>query len=686
MEISSLRIKMRKLFFFLILIFITSELLSQDGQSGEKTYSYSDDDIVISAQGYSKPLSSTPGGVGIITSDAIMKLGPVSISDAMQSITGVYKTADSAWGSEISIRGAARDKVVMMIDGSRMNTATDIGAQFGTINPMSVERIEILKGPVSSLYGSGSIGGVVNVFTRTGRFSENPGFESGLSVTGESNTEGINTYGFTSYNNPGWYIFGSGSYRKHNDYIDGNDDDVYNSGFNDSEGVVNLGFKPSEDHTLELRSQYYQGRDIGIPGARDSVPVTASDAEYTKIRRTLISLDYRFIPDSTIWLESKLHLYRQSVGREVCINNPPMKLEPEAEHFTTGAQWTNILGLGNNTLVIGADSWIRKISSERRRTNTTTGVFTEDTPLPDASYISSGLFAEDDIKSGNLVFNLGARGDSIFISNEKTYKTVTPLSGVVIWEEKDIHEYSWNGHTGASYTITRGLSTGLLAASGYRAASLEERYKYIALGTVEHWGNPELKPERSYFFEYALHLKMGGVKANASLYTNTIHNLIADVQTSTTEYQLQNINRARLYGAEYDVSINVTDWLELHNDLSLIRGKDTETDEDLPSIAPLRAAAGVKMYGGYGVSVFFDGTYTAAQNHVPSGMMKSESWLRVDTGLSWKLPAGYPDQKLFISCTNLLDKVYYEYLTMSKNGYVFNEPGRSVKGGYAVIF
>lgn len=677
---------MRKLFIFYILIIIASELFSQDEQSEKNVNSYTDNDIVISAQGYSKPLSSTPGSVGILTSDTIMKLGPVSISDAMQNITGVYKTADSAWGSEISIRGAARDKVVMLIDGSRMNTATDIGAQFGTLNPMSVERIEILKGPVSSLYGSGSIGGVVNVFTRTGKFSEKPGFESGVSAAGESNSDGINTYGFTSYNNPGWYLFGSGSYRSHNDYIDGDSDKVANSGFNDSEGAVNFGFKPADRHTLELRTQYYQGWDIGIPGARDSVPVTAADAEYTKIKRSLVSLDYRFTPESHIWLESGMHLYWQYIGREVCINNPPMKLEPEAEHNTAGVQWTNILGLGNSTLVIGADSWIRKISSERRKTNMTTGIYTEDTPLPDASYISSGLFAENDIKSGDLAFNLGARVDSIYVSNDKTYKTVTPPSSVVIWEEKDVHEYSWNGHAGASYIIMKGLTTGLLAASGYRAASLEERYKYIALGTVEHWGNPELKPERSYFFEYALHLRRGIVKANASVYSNIIHDLIADVQISAAEYQLQNISQAHLYGAEYDINIAVTDWMELHNDLSLIRGRDTKTDENLPSIAPLRVVTGVIINGSYRISAFFDGTYTAAQNDVPAGMEKSESWLRIDTGLSWKSPWGYPDQKLFITCTNLLDKAYYDYLTMSKNGYVFNEPGRSVKGGYSLTF
>lgn len=264
---------------------------------------YVADEIIISADGYGKTLTSTPGGVGVLTENGIMKKTPVSISDALQDITGVYKSSDSSWGSEISIRGAGRDKVIMLIDGSRMNTSTDIGAQFGTLNPASIVRTEVLKGPISSLYGSGSTGGVVNIYTRTGKFSDESGYESGINLTCESNSTGLNSYGFTSFNSRDFYVFGSGSYRTHDNYTDGSGNKVADSGFNDAEGVVNLGFKTAPGQTLELRSQYYEGWDIGIPGARDSVPSTAADAEYKKIKRGLASIDYKIIPESPVWIE-----------------------------------------------------------------------------------------------------------------------------------------------------------------------------------------------------------------------------------------------------------------------------------------------------------------------------------------------------------------------------------------------
>jgi hemoglobin/transferrin/lactoferrin receptor protein len=668
--------KKKLIFSIFVNIFLLTTTCTLQAQS-QTVPAYVTDEIVISADGYGKPLTSTTGGIGILTSEDIMKTGPVSISDALQGVTGVYKSSDSGWGSEISIRGTGRDKVVMLIDGSRMNTSTDIGAQFGTLNPASVMRVEVLKGPISSLYGSGSVGGVVNIYTRTGEFPEEAGFKSGLNISYEDNQSGKNVYGFTSYNNRSFYLFGSGSYREHDNYSDGDGHEVDNSGFNDAEGVVNMGFKPAPGHTVELRSQYYEGRDIGIPGARDSVPLTASKAEYEKIRRALGSIDYKLTPGSSLWVDSKLHLYWMYLNREVCIENYPAKIQPGSDNSTTGLQWINTLLLGNNRLVAGADSWIRTIETWRKKTNTLNGTSIEETPVPDAYYLSSGIYFEDEMKLGDLTLNLGGRFDSIRVSNEKSDN----------YEKENVNDYSWNGHAGANYMFTKEFSTAILAASGYRAASLEERYKYIALGGgVEKWGDPELKPERSWFFEYSLHYKNRFLKANSSAYLNKLKDLIAEEQISSSEYRLKNIDKARIWGVEYDIAVKFLEKCEIYNNLSYVRGEDSKNDEDLPSIAPLRVVTGIKINFPYGISCFTDGTWTSAQKRVPDNMSGSESWFRIDAGADVKFNVAGSENRLYITCVNLLDEEYYDYLSVSQSGYLFNEPGRTVKCGYSVIF
>ncbi len=671
----------------MVLLLFLSSARAGDRENDQDTDGRYTDEIVITARGYERPVSLTPGGIGVITAEDIEKRLPVSISDAIQAIPGVYKSSDSAWGSELSIRGASRDKVILLIDGSRVNTATDIGAQFGLLDPVSVERIEVLKGPISSLYGSGSIGGVVNVITRNGKFNDMPGFESGFSSSIDSSSRGYSGYTFSSFNSPGWYVFGSGSFRDHGSYRAGSGERVAETGFNDAEGTVNLGIKIARHHALELRTQYYEGWDIGIPGARDSIPATAASAEYTRLDCALLALDYTFTPEDGIWKQSKVHLFYQDIRRNVRIINLSTEIEPEADHRTTGLTWTNIAKAGHHTVVAGGESWVRQISSDRKKTSLATGAVTGiDTPLPDAWYLSNGLFLEDDWKLGIWTLNLGGRGDYIRISNEKTYASVFPATQTVRWPAETVDDVSWNGHAGVTLAVMKWISTSLLAASGYRAASLEERYKYIALGAVEHRGNPDLEPERSYFLEYALHLKTERVTGNASIYANFLRNLIAEKQIDATHYELQNVNQAMLHGAEFDAKVILLEWLSLHGDFSWVRGRDTKNHTDLPAIAPFRATAGISCDPGFGVSAFIDFIYTAAQNDVPPGMRKAPGWERLDAGLAWKIPGTGAAHRLYVACTNILDAAYYDYLTMSKNGYVFNEPGRSFKFGYSVIF
>ncbi len=705
---------MKKIGLFIVIFLATTGLYAQDGQQTEETEAGTSaagsDAILVTARGYDKPASSTPGGVGVITDKTIEKTNPVSVSDALEQIPGVYKSSDGSWGSEVSIRGASRDKVVLLIDGSRMNTATDIGAQFGTLDPLSVERIEVLKGPISSLYGSGAIGGVVNVITRNGKFTDTPGFQSGISLSGESTSWGYNTYAFTSYNSRSWYVFASGSYRHHGSYHDGGGHTVTNTDFSDAQGAMNMGVKPAANHTIEIRTQYYQGWDIGIPGAKDTVPSTASSADYTKLPRALVSLDYTWKPGSDIWRESKVHLFWQYIGRNVTINNQlpapanlKLELKTDADHNTAGAKWTNILSLGDHTVVAGTDSWIRTISSTRKKTKksgTYAGDYQVESPFPEAAFVSNGLFAEDDWKLGDWTINFGARGDYIYVTNDSTYIVnryfTTPAPPAVTTQKwiraENNHEFSWDTHAGVTYRIIEQISTSILAASGYRAASLEERYKYIDLGTKAYWGNPDLDPERSFFFEYGLHLKTKHVTSNASAYANILRDLIADklIRTNATNptevYELQNISRALLWGTEYDTEVRIIEWLALYGDLTWIRGRDTKNDENLRSIAPLRLTGGIRFSTPFGLAGFFDTVYTADQNKVPSGYKKSPDWVRLDTGLSYTVRFFEADHRVFVSCTNLLDTEYYDYLTMSKTGLVFNEPGRSFKAGYSVLF
>lgn len=657
--------------------------------------------ISVTARGYESSLTKTPGSIGIITSDDLQYTQPNSITNALNVVPGVSKSSDSAWGSEMSIRGSSRSNVVFLIDGIRLNTATDVGAQFGTIDPMAVERVEILKGPISSLYGSGTMGGVVNVITRNGYFADEAGFDGGMNVSYNLNSEGVNTYAFTSYNSPLFYAFASGSYRDHGSYRDGDGEKMENSQFSDMQGNVNLGFKIAQVNKIELKTQYYEGKDIGIPGAGSAGFPDTADVTYPETKRMLANLNYTFSPNGNVFKESKLKLSYHGIERNVIVDKIPAptgniikSIEPEAVHRTYGAEWINRLQVSDHVIVAGADAWIRTLESERVRTKLN-GETSVDSPLPDSSYLSTGIFAEDDWKISSIFkLNLGGRFDRIQVKNDETnlYETyfanVPPafVANKVIWEEKDATENSWNAHAGVTVDITDEWAVTLLGARGYRAASLEERYKYISLsGGVETWGNPDLKPEESLFSEAGLHYSGKKFTAGAAGYYNRMENLITTVAVSSTRNELQNVDEAALYGGELEMSLYPVTGLEISGNIAYTRGRDTKNDEDLPSIPPFNGFLRIKVEPGYGFWVNLDSVYNASQKKVPDGTEESDQWSRFDASAGYRFAFGGMNHEIYAAVDNILDKTYSDYLTTSR-GYTFNEPGRAYRVGYKMTF
>ncbi|MBT3288387.1 MAG: TonB-dependent receptor plug domain-containing protein, partial [Victivallales bacterium] len=87
--------------------------------------------MVVSARGHESAISQTPGGIGLVNDLDLLITQPLSLSNTTRRIPGVEKSSDSGWGSEINIRGLGRSRIVFLVDGVRINTATDLSAQFG---------------------------------------------------------------------------------------------------------------------------------------------------------------------------------------------------------------------------------------------------------------------------------------------------------------------------------------------------------------------------------------------------------------------------------------------------------------------------------------------------------------------------------------------------------------------------
>ena len=132
-------------------------------------------EVVSTASKFPQSVREAPASVTVITADDIRRYGHRTLADSLRSVRGFYTTYDRNYGY-VGIRGFARPgdyntRILLLLDGHRLNDGTYDMAPIGTDFPIDmslIERIEIIRGPGSALYGSNAFFAVINVVTKTG--------------------------------------------------------------------------------------------------------------------------------------------------------------------------------------------------------------------------------------------------------------------------------------------------------------------------------------------------------------------------------------------------------------------------------------------------------------------------------------------------------------------------------------
>lgn len=129
-------------------------------------------EIVLTPNRGPTSIQRSGSSISVISADEIAKTGAGGVADVLRTVPGLYisQTGGAASVSNIRMRGANVGHTLVLIDGVRMNDPSSPSAEFdfGMISPTDIERIEVLRGPQSALYGSDAIGGVINIITKRG--------------------------------------------------------------------------------------------------------------------------------------------------------------------------------------------------------------------------------------------------------------------------------------------------------------------------------------------------------------------------------------------------------------------------------------------------------------------------------------------------------------------------------------
>ncbi|HOS71420.1 MAG TPA: TonB-dependent receptor plug domain-containing protein, partial [Bacteroidales bacterium] len=120
-------------------------------------------EVVVSSLRLDRQVKKLPVPLAVVRSFDYQKQSSLTLSNVLEKKSGISMGGDGVWATNINIRGLSENRLVTLIDGNRVETANDLTASMSMIDMYDVERVEVIKGAQSSLYGSGAMGGIVNI-------------------------------------------------------------------------------------------------------------------------------------------------------------------------------------------------------------------------------------------------------------------------------------------------------------------------------------------------------------------------------------------------------------------------------------------------------------------------------------------------------------------------------------------
>jgi vitamin B12 transporter len=480
----------------IIIASIVSALLMSGAhaQSPKSDALRDNDQIVVTATRTSTPLADTLAQVSTISRSDIAAAGNITLTELLERRAGVEIRATGGPGqpSSIFIRGANATHTLVLVDGLRIGSSTSGSTAFENIPLDVIDRIEVVKGPRSGLYGSDAIGGVIQIFTR--RSSARAGGEASVSLSaGNSDARNANIHaGFGNADtrvtiaagstriNPG-----SASNPLAGSFTFNPDNDPYRN----VNGKVGFSHRFNADHRLSADLWESRGKTDFDGGA--GTTLTRNDQT---LRGAQVKSDNRFHPT---W-RSQLQ-----VGETV----DDITIQSAfGGRFKTSQQqlsWQNDFSVAAGTIVAGV---------ERR----------------------------DEDVSSTTNFNVKSRTTNSFFAAVEQTIGVVQVSGNVRRDNEDQFGNRTTGGATVGLQPAKGQWIYASGASAFRAPSFNDLY-------FPGFSNPLLQPEKSRSSELGWRMTLNSVKLSAAWFDNKIENLIAfDFVTSRP----QNVQRARIRGVE----------------------------------------------------------------------------------------------------------------------------------------
>ena len=442
------------------------------------------DDVVVTATRTPQPREALIADVSVIAAEEIKRGGQTTLVELLQQQPGVEIDNSGGTGkvSSIFLRGTNSGHVVVLIDGIRIQSATVGTTTFENLPASQIDRIEILRGPASSLYGQDAIGGVIQIFTKKGIEGFKPyaslGFGSYDTKTGEAGVRGkVNDTSF-ALNLSASDIGGFSAVNSRDDNIDDND------AYRNLSVSFNLSQKLAEGHEIGL--QFFNSDGTS---RYDNFFNFSNFSSKLKLQQQTAALYAK-----NQWLDFWKSTLRVGFSKD--------KLKNYDQSFFPG---------------------FSRFDTEQTQIN-----WQNDFTLPIGSLTLMYDRLEDEVKSSN-VFTTNSRTNEGYVASYLANIGAHSLHTSLREDHNSQFGSNLTGGIGYGFSFNEQWRASASYGSAFKAPTFNDLYyPFTDFGFgFSYAGNPNLKPEKSDNIEASLKFQDSDSLASVTIYQNKVRDLIA---------------------------------------------------------------------------------------------------------------------------------------------------------------
>lgn len=585
---------------------------------------YKSEDVVVTASRVEQQLADVNMSVSVITSEQIQQdAGATTIADLLEStVPGIRVNNDGGQGIDrIKIRGENSFRTVVMIDGQRISEQKSMSGVPLLIDPSQVERIEVIRGPASVLYGSDAIGGAINIITKKGGTKPIEGSVSiGFNSSNNGKDGSAQIYGGTN----GWK-YRIGAAASANDNLDTPLGEMPNTDSKTKSANAFLSYDIDPNKTVGVSFNYhdleFMSADYTSPGFYVDVPEWermrgAAFAEFKNISENFVRLR----------LDTAIESNKKQMQNHVVMFGPYM-LDNFADNklttssFNAQTDWQ----IGNAHYLIAGyefshDNLEAKSEAVGKVPSIVPGVGMVPTSYNkaekyDGYQMRHAVFATmETTLAEDWVFNYGARytwiSNDIDIHNE--------LAGIK--DHRDGNDGKVVFNVGASYKGFENLALRANWSQGYRYPLLQELYIDTSMGSMgTTYANPDLKPETSDNFEIGARYSSGIIRVDAAIFYSDADDYITTVAIDENNSRYTNVGKAKTIGFELDAGVQFGEF-EPYTVLTVLRREYEENGVETTKTGTPKVTAryGVRYNTEYNGALWRADAYAVTQSATES--------------------------------------------------------------------